>query len=214
MTGALALLIDVRASVPIMSIALILSHGARSLMNMVHINYKAFAVIMVAATPFIVLTALIYTILPVRILAGILAVIVFTSIPIRHWAKARNIKAGYGALAAIGAIYGFFAGASIGAVALLSPFLLGFGLVTEAFVATMAIISMSTNVVRIGVFGGADVLTSQYALLGLLVGLIMVPGNWIGRAILRRMTVTLHGYLVDGLAVLGALNFVYLAITS
>ena len=97
---------------------------------------------------------------------------------------------------------------------MLSPFLLGFGLVTEAFVATMAIISMSTNVVRIGVFGGADVLTSQYALLGLLVGLIMVPGNWIGRAILRRMTVTLHGYLVDGLAVLGALNFVYLAITS
>ncbi len=214
MTGALALLVDVRASVPIMSIALILSHGSRTLINLPHINYKAYAAVMAAALPFIVLTGLIYSILPVRWLAATLAVIIFASIPIRHWAKSRNIQAGYGSLAAIGAVYGFFAGASIGAATILSPFLLGFGLFTEVFVATMAMISLSTNVIRIGVFGGADIVTSDYALLGFLVGLIMIPGNWIGRSILRKITVNLHGRLVDSLAAIGSLNFVYLAIAS
>jgi uncharacterized membrane protein YfcA len=214
MTGALALLIGVRASVPIMSIALIFSHGARSLMNLPAIDFRAFAAVMIAALPFIVLTSLIYVVLPVNVLAAILAFIIFTSIPMRHWAQSRNIKAGYGSLAAIGAVYGFFAGASIGSATILSPFLLGFGLFKEAFVATMAMISLSTNVIRIGVFSGADVLTSDYALLGVLVGLIMIPGNWIGRAVLRQITVHRHGQMVDVLAAVGGLNFFYLAITN
>lgn len=214
MTGILALLVGVRASVPIMSIALIFSHGARSLMNLPHIHFRAFGAVMLGALPFIVLTSLIYTILPVNILAGVLAAIIFTSIPMRHWARSRNIQAGYPSLVSIGAVYGFFAGAAIGSATVLSPFLLGFGLVKELFVATMAMISLSTNVVRIGVFSGADIVTSEYALLGLLVGLIMIPGNWVGRAVLRRLTIRRHGQLVDLLAAIGGLNFVYLAVTN
>ena len=214
MTGALALLIDVRASVPIMTIALILSHASRSLMNLPHINYKAYGAVMLAALPFIILTGWIYVILPIKLLASTLAVIIFTSIPMRHGAQSRNVSAGIKSLAAIGAVYGFFAGASIGAATILSPFLLGFGLFTEAFVATMAIISLSTNIVRIGVFSGAEIVTSDYAMLGFLVGLIMIPGNWIGRAMLRRITIKAHSRLVDVLAVIGGLNFVYLAITN
>lgn len=214
MTGALALLIGVRLSVPVMSIALIFSHGARSLMNLPHIHLKAYGTVMLAALPFIVATAFVYVVLPLNVLAAILALIIFTSIPMRHFAQRRNIRAGYGALAAIGAAYGFFAGASIGSASLLTPFLLGFGLVKEGFVATMAMISLSTNVVRIGVFSGADVLTSDYALLGVLVGLIMIPGNWAGRAILRRITIRRHGQLADGLTALGGLNFLYLAFVT
>lgn len=213
MTGVLALLVGVRASVPIMSIALIFSHGTRCLINLPHISFRAFAAVMVAALPFIVLTSLIYVALPLDILAAILAVIVFASIPMRHWAKSRDIKAGYGLLAAIGAVYGFFAGASIGSATILSPFLLGFGLFKEAFVATMATIALSTNIIRIGVFSGADILNSNYALLGILVGFIMIPGNWIGRAVLRRLTVRRHGQFVDVLVAIGGLNFLYLAIT-
>lgn len=214
MTGALAILIGVRPSVPVMSIALIFSHGARTLMGLPHINLRAFAAVMIAAFPFIVLTSLIYVVLPVNVLAALLALIIFASIPMRHWAKSRNIKAGYGSLAAVGSVYGFFAGASIGAATILSPFLLGFGLFKEVFVATMALIALSTNIVRIGVFSGADVLTSDYALLGVLVGLIMIPGNKLGLVVLRRITVHRHGQFVDVLAAVGGLNFFYLAITN
>lgn len=214
MTGALALLVGVRASVPIMSIALIFSHGSRCLIYLPHIHLRAFGAVMLGAIPFIVLTSLIYTILPVNVLAAVLAVIIFTSIPMRHWARSRNIKAGYPALIGIGTVYGFFAGAAIGSATVLSPFLLGFGVVKELFVATMATISLSTNIVRLGVFSGADILSSEYALMGVLVGLIMIPGNWIGKALLKRITIHRHGQLVDILAGIGGLNFVYLAFTN
>ncbi len=213
MTAAVALLIGVRASVPVMSIALILSHGARTLMNLSDIDLRAFAWIMLPALPFILVSSAIYVALPLNALAAVLAALIFLSIPVRRWAERRKVRAGHRALAAAGAGYGFSAGASIGSAMLLSPFLLGYGLTKEAFVATMAIISLSTNVVRIGAFSVADIVTSQYALLGFLVGLIMIPGNWVGRTILRRMTTRMHAHLVDGFAVLGGLNFLYLALT-
>lgn len=214
MTGALALLVGVQASVPIMSIALIFSHGSRSLLYLPHIHLRAFGAVMLGAIPFIVLTSLIYTMLPADLLAAALAVIIFTSIPMRHWARSRNIKAGYPSLIGIGTVYGFFAGAAIGSATVLSPFLLGFGLFKELFVATMATISLSTNILRIGVFSGADFVTSEYAVLGVLVGLIMIPGNWLGKALLQFLTIRRHGQLVDLLAAIGALNFVYLAFTN
>jgi uncharacterized membrane protein YfcA len=214
MTAALALLIGVRPSVPIMSIALVLSHGARSVMNLTDLNWKAFAAVMVPAVPFILLSSYVYVELPVNVLAWVLAAIMFTSIPLRHWARSREIRAGGKTLAAAGMGYGFLAGASIGSAMLLSPFMLGYGLAKESFVATMAIISLTTNMTRITVFGSSDVLTSEYALLGVAVGLLMIPGNWAGRTVLRRMTTNTHGRLVDFFAVIGGLNFVYLAIAG
>lgn len=212
MTATLALLIGVRASVPVMSIALLMSHGSRSLIYLASFNWRAYLTVILAATPFIIVTGYLYAALPVGVLATVLAVIIFTMIPLRHWAAARSIRAGTGLLASAGAVYGFFAGASIGSATILSPFLLGYGLVKEAFVATMAGISLSTNAIRIGVFTGVDLMNAQYVLLGFLVGLIMIPGNYIGRTILRRLSIAQHGLLVDLMAALGGLNFLYLAI--
>lgn len=214
MTAILALLIDVRASVPTMSIALLISHGSRSLLYLPHFDLRAFAVVMAAATPFIALTGYVYAVLPTDVLAGALAGIIFTSIPLRHWAQARKVRAGFFSLGTAGGVYGFFAGASIGSAAILSPFLLGYGLVKEAFVATMAGIALSTNAVRIGVFGMVDLVNTQFAIMGLLVGLIMIPGNYIGRTVLRKLSIAQHGLLVDAMAVLGGLNFLYLALRS
>lgn len=212
MTAILALLVDVRASVPIMSVALVISHGSRSLIYLSSFDRRAFGIVMAAATPFIILTGYVYAVLPTQVLAGVLAAIVFTTIPLRHWAAARSIRAGTGLMAGAGAVYGFFAGASIGSAAILSPFLLGYGLVKEAFVATMAGIALATNLVRIGVFSGVDLVNAHYTFLGLLVGLIMIPGNYIGRTILRRLSIAQHGLLVDLMAALGGLNFLYLAL--
>ena len=103
------------------------------------------------------------------------------------------------------------AGASIGSAMLLTPFMLGAGLTKEAFVATMAVISLTTNMARITAFGGADLLTSDYVLLGLAVGVVMIPGNWIGRTFLRRMAPGTHSVLIDLFALIGGANFLWLA---
>jgi len=114
MTAALALLIGVKPSVPVMSIALIISHGARSLMNVREIDFRVYASVMLAATPFITMSSYLYVSFSVTMVAWVLAIVILTSVPLRHWAKARKIRAGHRTLAVAGAAYGTLAGVSIG----------------------------------------------------------------------------------------------------
>ena len=211
MTAALALLIGVRPAVPVMSVALVISHFSRSMLNARAIDWRALVIIMGAAAPMIVVGTLLYGMLPVRAIALVLGVLILATIPTRHWAQSRQIKAGGATLGAIGGVYGFLAGASIGSVMLLTPFMLGYGLSKEAFVATMAVIALATNAVRIAAFGGSHLLDAHFALMGLLVGLVMIPGNWLGRTFLRRMAPGTHGRLIDLFALAAGLNFLYLA---
>jgi uncharacterized membrane protein YfcA len=211
MTAALALVIGVRPVVPVMSVALLISHLSRSLLNLRAIDRTVLLAIMLFAVPTIVVGALLYAIMPVRLIALLLGIVILASIPLRHWARSRQIRAGPRVLNVVGGVYGILAGGSVGSAMLLTPFMLGYGLTKEAFVGTMAAIALSTNITKIAVFGGTQLLDSQYLLLGLAVGLVMIPGNWVGRHILRRIAPGTHGRLVDFFALIGGVNFLYLA---
>ena len=126
MTAALSLLIGVRPVVPVMSVALTISHGTRSLLNLRAIDRSVLLSVMGVAAPMIVIGALAYGFLPTRVIAVVLGFVILSSIPIRHWARSRAIKAGRRTLGIIGAIYGFLAGGSVGSGMLLTPFMLGY----------------------------------------------------------------------------------------
>ena len=211
MSAAIAPIIGVKPIVPVISVALLISHSARALFNMRDFDRSAYFAIALPAVPCIVAGALIYGRLEATAIAVLLGCVILSSIPIRRWAKARKITAGKPTLHAAGAVYGGLSGTSIGPGMLLIPFMLGYGLRKEAFVATLAVIALTTNVTRVSVFGGMELLDARYLVLGVLIGLVTIPGNWIGRSFLRRMTNDGHGTLVDILTVIGALNFFWLA---
>ncbi len=211
MAAAIAPIIGVKAVVPVMSVALLISHGSRALLNLRDFDRGVFLAIALPAVPCIVAGAILYGRLPAAAIGVLLGCIILASIPLRHWARARAIKTSRPALHAAGAVYGGLSGASVGPGMLLVPFMLGYGLTKEAFVATLAVIALTTNITRVSVFGGTDLLDAQFLLLGVLVGLVTIPGNWIGRAILRRLTNAGHSGFIDALTVVGALNFFWLA---
>ena len=49
-------------------------------------------------------------------------------------------------------------------------------------------------------------------MIGIMAGLATIPGNILGRKILKRLKVTSHGYLVDILTLGGGLNFIWMAL--
>ena len=214
LSAALAPIIGVKPIVPTLSIALLISHGARALLNLKDFDRTAYLAVTLPAIPCIVAGAFIYGRLTSAAIAILLAAVILVSIPVRRWAQSRAIKANGATLAGVGAIYGGLSGATIGPGLLLIPFLLGYGLSKGAFVATLAVIALTTNVVRTAVFGGTSLLEPHLVLLGVLIGLLTVPGNWIGRSMMRRMSLALHVGLVDILTVLGGLNFLWLAYRS
>jgi uncharacterized membrane protein YfcA len=211
LAAALAPIIGVKPVVPVMSVALLISHSVRGFLNIRSFNRTVYLNIAVPALPCIIAGSLLYGLLSPTIIAAFLGSVILASIPIRRWAKTRNIRAGRRSLRAAGVMYGGLAGAAVGPGMLLVPFMLGYGLTREAFVATIAMIAFTTNVVRVSVFGSTDLLDENYVAMGILIGLVTIPGNWIGRAFLRRMTNEYHSILVDILTVFGALNFLWLA---
>jgi uncharacterized protein len=211
LSAAIASIIGVKPVVPMLSIALLISHGSRALLNLKDFDRTVYLAVALPAIPCIIAGAFIYGRLTSAAIAILLATVILVSIPIRRWAQSRAIKANVATLSGIGVVYGGLSGASIGPGMLLIPFVLGYGLRKGAFVATLAVIALTTNVVRLTVFGGTSLLEPHVILLGVLVGLLTVPGNWIGRLMMTRMSLALHIGLVDILTVLGGLNFLWLA---
>jgi len=203
--------LGLQSLVPVLSITLLISHSARAFFNFTQIDWQAYVRLVIPAVPFIIAASLIYGRLSNASIALLLGTIVLLSIPIRRWAKSSNIRTTNPMLTVAGFIYGAISGVSIGPGMLLMPVLLGYGLNRQAFVATLAAIALTTNVVRGTVYGLSDLLNSQTVLLGMLLGLATIPGTWIGRGVLRRLTDAKHIVLVECLLVLGGLNFFWMA---
>jgi uncharacterized membrane protein YfcA len=211
MAAALAPLIGVRPILPVLSVAMLVSHSTRALLNIGDFDRKAFSAVIVSSIPAIVLAAIAYGRFSTTTIALVFAIVITLSIPLRRFAISRNITATEKTLTGAGLVYGLISGLAVGPGMLLVPFLLGYGLSRQAFVATLAAIALTTNLTRVAVFGGTNLLTWNYLALGLVVGLITIPGNWLGRWILRRMSNEGHAGLVDILTVIGAMSFLWLA---
>ncbi|MEM8984420.1 MAG: hypothetical protein AAGC71_15420, partial [Pseudomonadota bacterium] len=56
-------------------------------------------------------------------------------------------------------------------------------------------------------------MNSDLLTLGIVLGLATVPGNWVGRGLLKRMDDRRHRLIVDAMTIAMSLNFCYLAVT-
>jgi uncharacterized membrane protein YfcA len=212
MAAALAPIVGVKPVVPIMTIALLISHSSRTVMNWRQIDWPTYTIVVRIASPCIILGAAIYGLLPARAVAMLLALSIVVTIPLRRWAQGYKIKAGPGLLRVAAAVYGTLAGTSVGPGMILVPFLLGAGLSPPAFVGVIGAIALTSNVLKVAVFGLSNLITPSTVLLGLAIGLVTIPGNWIGRTLLARLTAASHALLVDILTVIGGVNFLWLAV--
>lgn len=202
--------LDLKTLIPVLSITLLISHGSRALFNIRQFDKSAYIGVVLPAVPCIIIAAMLYGRLSSAAIALTLGTIVLLSIPLRRYTRAKSITTSKSALIASGAIYGGISGVSIGPGMLLMPVLMGLGMNKQAFVATLAAIALTTNIVRSSVYGMTDMLSTHTVLLGLLMGIATIPGTWIGRGILRSMADERHTIIVEWLIVLGGLNFYWM----
>ncbi|MCK0167222.1 sulfite exporter TauE/SafE family protein [Jannaschia sp. S6380] len=210
----LAELIGVKPVVPVLAVALTMSGVARLFFNRDAISGRALALVAGTALPAVICGALVYGLLNATTVAILLGTTILASVPMRHWARRRQVVAGPRSLMGAGGVYGFISGASVGAGMLLIPFLLGYGLSRRYFVGTLAAIALAMNVTRTAVFGGTDMLGNGWLELGILCGLATLPGNWLGQRLLRGMGDGRHAVAIDVLTVFGGLNFFRIALTG
>jgi uncharacterized membrane protein YfcA len=83
--------------------------------------------------------------------------------------------------------------------------LMAAGLEGAAVIATDAVISLATSVVKISVFGLAGVVTPQVLAFAVLIGAVAIPGAFLAKAFVERMPVHIHAAILDAAVIAGGL---------
>lgn len=212
MASLLAHPLGVKAAVPIMTVALIFSHLSRVIMYVKETDWTIAARVLMFGVPTIIAGAIIFGKISATTVAIVFAAFLTLSFPVKYWARHKQITTGPTLLAAASFVWGLLAGNVIGPGFFLAPFLLGTGMNRMTFVGTLAAVTLAMNVVKLLVFGITDLMNWQLFALGVGIGLITIPGNWVGRTVLKKMNDSEHRVAIDVLTILLIINFVYLAL--
>jgi len=205
----LAPLIGIRAVVPVVSFAMIISNINRIYLFRDTIDWKAYRAIMITGLPGIVVGAIVYLYLPIKAIAILMGCFLLISIPLRRVFKKRNYKVGYRGLSAVGIVYGVISGTVFGGGMILGPFFLGAGIVGQSLVGIVAALGLTLNVTKSIVFGAGSLLDRELISLGVLVGLCTIPGGMLGKWIVKNTDIEVHTIIVETLMFVGGCYFLY-----
>ncbi len=79
-------------------------------------------------------------------------------------------------------------------------------------IATDAVISVATSIVKISVFGLAGVVTVQVLAFAVLIGAIALPGAFLAKAFVERMPVHIHTAILDAAVITGGIVMISAAL--
>jgi len=204
-----------KAAVPIMGVAALLANLARILVWWRAVEWRAAAVYVATAVPAVVVGARTFLALDARLVEGLIGLFMLAMIPVRRWYLARAFRIGLPGLAAAGAGIGFLTGMVATTGPINTPFFLAFGLVKGPFIATEATGSLAVYFAKSAVFERFGALPWDLIVNGLVVGVAMMAGAWMGKRIVERMDARqFHGamdilMLVSGFAMLAGAAGIY-----
>ena len=196
-------LIGAEPVVPIIAISSIFTNSSRFAAYLRYADRRRAFIVILAAALTTALGAYGYTRLSNAGAALVIGAMLIASVPLRRLARRRDIRIGNTGLG-VGAVgYGVLVGGTSGSGVILLSLLMAAGLEGAAVIATDAVISVSTSIIKISVFGLAGVVTAQVLAFALLIGAIALPGAFLARAFVERMPVHIHTAILDVAVIAG-----------
>ena len=194
--------------VPMIAISSLLTNGGRAAAFVQFLDWRRGGIILIGAILPCMLTAYGYTRLSS---AGALLVIgsmLIASVPLRRLLLRHANGLGDRGLFVAGIGYGAVVGGTTGAGIILLSLLMAAGLTGAAVVATDAAISIVISVFRVSVFGITGIVSAQVLAVALLIGLMAFPGAFLAKAVVHRLPIHVHGWILDGVVLLGGATMV------
>jgi uncharacterized membrane protein YfcA len=189
--------------VPIPSTPALFNNSWRALAFKNLIDWRRGMLVAVLATPTCILSAYGYTLLTGKGAAIVIGTMLMLTVPLRYLFN-RHVMALDSKGLAIGAvIYGAAVGGTVGAGVILLSILMAAGLQGAAVIATDAVISIVVTAVRMAVFGFSGVIDARVLAFALLIGAVALPGAFIAKALVARMSLTVHTAILDVVVLIG-----------
>ena len=207
-------LVGAEPVVPIIAISSIFTNLSRFVAYIRYADRRRALIVISAAVLTTALGAYGYTRLTGAGAALVIGSMLILSVPLRRLAKRRNVRIGDPGLAASAVGYGVLVGGTSGSGVILLSLLMAAGLEGAAVIATDAVISLATGIVKISVFGLAGVVTAQVLAFALLIGGLAIPGAFLAKAFVERMPVHIHTAILDAAVITGGLVMISTALRS
>jgi uncharacterized membrane protein YfcA len=200
-----------KALIPVMSVMMLINNGGRGFFYREATDWGLVLRISVASVPMAWLGAELYVRLEGAAIQVLLGAVLIASVPLRRVVARHELKPGPLALYAIGGVFGFLSSILLGSGMLILPTLMGMGMAGPALLATDAAIAVVVNLAKALIFGALDALEFPMALLAVAMGLCTIPGTAAASIVVRRTSLRLHTWLIEGLLVLGGAAMIWRA---
>ena len=196
-------LVGAEPVVPIIAISSIFTNLSRFVAYLRYADRRRALIVSACAVLTTALGAYGYTRLTSAGAALVIGSMLILSVPLRRLLRRRDVRIGDSGLAAGAVGYGVVVGGTSGSGVILLSLLMAAGLEGAAVIATDAVISLATSVVKISVFGLAGVVTPQVLAFAVLIGAVAIPGAFLAKAFVERMPLHIHTAILDAAVIAG-----------
>lgn len=211
-TPMLLPLVGVKGVIPVVGVAMVVGNLARMFVYRHHIDTSVLARMLVAILPGTVLGVWLYAMLPAQVLAVFIGTILIASVPTRRYLKRHQITPPPAGVSTVAFLCGVLAGNAPGGGVIIITLLLGMGLHGPALLGTDAIIGTAISLTNTALFGGFGLLDLSRLMIGLSIGAAMIPGAFLARALVTRMTAQTHVRIIEVFVIFGGLSFFWAAL--
>lgn len=190
----------VRASVPILTVSVLLGNASRVYFNRRELNLKLVAWFSAGSLPLALAGSFVYVSLPTFWIKKGIGLFLIVSVLLRQIHRDFHLNKRWVFLP-LGAVTGFLSALMGGVGPVSSPFFLAYGLTKEAFVGTESLCSVGMHLVKSVAYNRLHVLNQRELYAGLSFGVVMSLGSYAAKKILERMSRRAFLILVEVLLV-------------
>jgi uncharacterized membrane protein YfcA len=201
-----------RQAVPIMAVAAIMGNLGRVLAWRRDIDWRACGAYCSTAVPGAMLGARLLLSIPPGVAELALGVFFLSLIPVRRWLARRSFRLTATHLALFGAPIGVLTGLVVSTGPITVPLFTFYGLERGAFLGTEAAGSIGVYAAKVATFQAFGALPLDVVLQGLVVGLTLMAGSFVGRFVVLALSPGAYRSLIDGLMLCSGVSLLWVAV--
>ena len=201
--------LGIRMAVPVLTVTMLLGNMSRLWWSRGETDRRVTVRFLLGAIPATALGTTLFVGASSDALSRVIGGFLLASVPLRRVLSAGHWRVRLVHFPLIGAFFGLLSSTVVAIGAALTPFYLAYGLRRGAYIATEAVCAFSMHVTRGAVLSRHRLLTWEVVTIGLVLGVVMFAGSWIGRRLLDRMSDRVFLAVIETLLVIMGLQFLF-----